>query len=88
MGNKAKVMLYALSTCIWCRKTRALLDSLGVKYDYTYVDLLEGQARTDAEAEVEKHNPAGSYPTLLVGGKCIVGFKEDEIKEEFSNGGK
>ncbi|MDD5660242.1 MAG: glutaredoxin domain-containing protein [Actinomycetota bacterium] len=34
-----KVMLYALSTCIWCRKTKMLLDELGIAYDYMDVDL-------------------------------------------------
>ena len=37
--NKGKILLYALSTCGWCRKTRQLLDDLGVAYDYIYVDL-------------------------------------------------
>ena len=37
------VMLYALSTCIWCRKTRQLLEDEKVTYDYLYVDLLEGE---------------------------------------------
>ena len=43
--NVGKIMLYALSTCGWCRKTRDLLESLGVEYDYVYVDLLSGEDR-------------------------------------------
>ena len=77
--NKGKIMLYALSTCGWCRKTKELLNELGVEYEYIYVDLLEDE--DTAMDEVKKWNPRLSFPTLLIDDKCIVGFKEDEIRE-------
>jgi glutaredoxin-like protein NrdH len=79
--NAGKVMLYALSTCVWCRKTRLLLEELGVAFDYEYVDLLRGEERTRAMDAVRKVNPSQNYPTLLVNGKCIVGFLEKDIRE-------
>lgn len=80
--NVGKVMLYALSTCVWCRKTRALLEDLGIEYDYVYVDLLNGDEEESAIQEIKKHNPDGAMPTLVINDdKCIVGFKEDEIRE-------
>jgi len=79
--NAGKLMLYALSTCIWCRKTKQLLTDLGVEYDYLFVDLLVGQEKEQAIALIEKWNPDCSFPTLVVNdSKCIIGFKEDEIK--------
>ena len=82
-GRKAgAVELYALSTCGWCRKTKELLDSLKVAYDYVYVDLVDGQEADRLEKEVERLNPSGSFPTLCIDKKkVIVGFKEDEIRE-------
>jgi glutaredoxin len=81
--NNGKVMLYALSTCGWCRKTRRLLDELGVAYDYVYVDLLTGKEREDAINTVRKWNPAGSFPTLVLKDSlCIVGFDEKSIRRE------
>ena len=76
--NKGKIMLYALSTCGWCRKTKELLNELGVEYEYIYVDLLED--KDTAMDEVIKWNPRRSFPTLVIDDKCIVGFKEDEIR--------
>jgi glutaredoxin-like protein NrdH len=29
---------------------------------------------------VRRWNPACSFPTILVGGKCIVGFREEDIR--------
>ncbi len=78
-------MLYALSTCQWCNKTKELLKELGVEFDYQYVDLLDEKEQDEAMNEIEKLNPRGSFPTLVIDGKrSIVGFREDEIREAFS----
>jgi len=80
--NAGKLMLYALSTCIWCRKTKQLLTDLGVEYDYLFVDLLQDQEKEQTIALIEKWNPDCSFPTLVINdSKCIVGFKEKEIRE-------
>ncbi len=79
--NKGKVTLYALSTCIWCKKTKELLSSMGIGFDYVYVDLLKGDDRDKAIGEVKRYNPSISFPTLVIGDKSIVGYREKEIKE-------
>jgi glutaredoxin-like protein NrdH len=76
-----KVKLYALSTCGHCKRTKELLQSKGVDYDATDVDQLEGQERQEAIEEVKQYNPSLSFPTLVVGDKCVVGYKKDEIEE-------
>ena len=81
--NKGKIMLYALSTCIWCKKTKQLFDKLGVEYSYIYVDLLEGEEKDDIVDEIRKWNPRCSFPTLVINDKKVItGFKEDEILKE------
>lgn len=82
-GKKSRhIMLYALSTCGWCQKTKKLLDDLGVEYDYEYVDLLQGDEKEEAIRKVTAWNPRCSFPTLVLDNeKCIIGYKEDEIRE-------
>ena len=82
-GKKVgKIMLYALSTCGWCNRTKEMLRSLGIDFDYVYVDMLEGKERDETMNEVEKWNPRGSFPTLVIRNeKSIVGFQEKEIRE-------
>jgi glutaredoxin len=83
--NRGAVRLYALSTCGWCARTKDLLKELGVEFDFTYVDLLEGKEQDDAMDLVERWNPTGSFPTLVIDNrKSIVGFRENEIREAFS----
>ncbi|MGB9838846.1 glutaredoxin family protein [Methanothermobacter sp.] len=79
--EKAKILLFALSTCGWCKKTRELLEELGVAYDYIYVDLLQGDEREEALRELRKWNPSLSFPTLAIDeGDVIVGFDAISIK--------
>ncbi|OGO32567.1 MAG: NrdH-redoxin [Chloroflexi bacterium RBG_16_56_11] len=83
-GNKKgrKVVLYALSTCGWCKKTKELLNVMSVEYDYTDVDLLRGAEQEEAMKVVKKFNPECNFPTMVIDGKlCIVGFREEEIRK-------
>lgn len=80
--DKGKLVLFALSTCGWCKKTRALIEELNADYDYVYVDLLKGKEREEVVNMIKKWNPQISFPTLVINDKeCIIGFKEDEIRE-------
>jgi glutaredoxin len=79
--NKGHIVMYALSTCGWCKKTKRLLNEMGVEYHYTDVDLLEGEKKAKAMEELERWNPRRSFPTLVINDECIVGYQEEKIKE-------
>ena len=80
--DRGKVVMYGLSTCVWCRKTRKFLTDLGVDFDYIYVDKLEGPEEDQVVEEVRHFNPSISFPTTVIKGeKAIVGFREKEIRE-------
>jgi len=78
---KHKVTLYALSTCGWCRKTKELLDSNGVQYEYIDVDHCQGDERAEVTTKVRELNPRGSFPTVEVDGQVVAGYDEDRIRE-------
>lgn len=75
------VKIYTLSTCTHCKATKKLLDDCRVQYEFTDVDLLEGDERAAVLEDVRKLNPRCSFPTIIIGDKVIIGYKEDEIKE-------
>jgi glutaredoxin len=80
--NKGKITLYALSTCIWCKKTKKLLTDLGIEFTYVDVDLLDAPDETKVVQEINKWNPKGSFPTLVINDeRCILGYDETKIKE-------
>ena len=79
--KKGNIMLFALSTCGWCKKTKKLLDELGVEYYFVDVDILKGEQRDETMKELDGWNPRRTFPTLVIDDECIVGYKEDKIKE-------
>jgi glutaredoxin-like protein NrdH len=81
-ADKGDLIIYTLSTCIWCKKTRAFLDSLGVGYNFVEVDALPNEEKEKTLTEMKHFNPQCSFPTLVVNNKqCIVGYNETKIKE-------
>ncbi|MDY6875508.1 MAG: glutaredoxin family protein [Chloroflexota bacterium] len=79
--NEHHMVLYAISTCIWCKRTRQFLESQGVSFDYIYIDLIHGQERENVLAQVKRWNPAVSFPTLVVDGRqSVLGYKPEAIK--------
>ncbi|MCG6971897.1 MAG: glutaredoxin family protein [Desulfobacterales bacterium] len=79
--SEKPIKLYSLSTCSHCKSTKKLLNECTVMYEFVDVDLLEGEERRAILEDVKKFNPKCSFPTIIIGDKVIVGFKENEIKE-------
>jgi glutaredoxin len=80
-GMEKPIVMFTLSTCSHCKATKKFLDDCAVKYEFTDVDLLDGEERTAILEDVRRWNPRCSFPTIIIGDKVIVGFREDEIKE-------
>ena len=75
------VKVYSLSTCSHCKSVKKLMDDCTVKYEFVDVDLLKGEERKAILEDVKKFNPRCSFPTVIIGDKVIVGYKEEKIKE-------
>jgi glutaredoxin len=58
-----------------------LLSECAIQYEFVDVDLLEGDERKAILEDIKKLNPKCSFPTIIIGEKVIVGYKEEEIKE-------
>jgi len=75
------VKLYTLSTCSHCNATKKFLGECIIKYEFIDVDLLDGEERKAILKDVMAFNPQCSFPTIIIGDKVIIGYKEKEIKE-------
>ncbi len=83
--KRADILLYTLSTCIWCKKTKQLLKDLGVEYNYIDVDTVTAQEKEKLSVEIEKWNAAVSFPTMVINNKeAILGYQPEDIKEKLS----
>ncbi len=80
--NRGKILVYALSTCGWCRKTKEHLKKMGLAFDYIDVDLLDPAESEEVMETVRKYNEKGSFPTIVVNDEhCVVGYDMDRLRE-------
>ena len=75
------IKVYTLSTCGHCRTTKKFLEDCKVQYEFEDVDLLKGEERAAILEDIKQLNPRCSFPTIIIGDRVIVGFKENEIRE-------
>lgn len=80
-NNKHQVILFALSTCGWCRMTKELLNSNGIEYEFIDVDLTSGPEREEVINRVRQLNPRGSFPTIQIDDQVVIGYDEERIRE-------
>lgn len=73
--------LYSLSTCGHCKSCKRFLGDCGIEYEFTDVDLLPDSDKEEVIAEIKRLTTRCAFPTLIIGEKVIVGFKENEIRE-------
>ena len=77
-----KVILYALSTCAWCRMTKQFLKDNEVEYDYIDVDLCEEEDKQKIREHIQSKGGPLSYPTIIVDDNVLItGFRTDKIRE-------
>lgn len=80
--DHGKVLIYALSTCGWCKKTKQFLKDNDVEFSYVDVDLLQREEREMIVQEIEKWNPSLSFPTIVINdSNCVIGFDEKKLRE-------
>ena len=81
MNKERKIKLYSLSTCSHCRAIKILLENGAWTFDFVDVDLLHGKERRDTLEEVRQLNKRCSFPTIRIGDRIIVGYRENDIRE-------
>jgi glutaredoxin-like protein NrdH len=81
-NKKHKVMMYAISTCAWCKMTKKFLKDNEVEYEYVDVDLASDDDHEAIRQKIMSKGAEPSYPTLIVDEKTVItGFRKDLIKE-------
>jgi glutaredoxin-like protein NrdH len=81
-NNEHKVILYALSTCAWCKLTKQFLKDNDIEFEYVDVDLCEEEDKQKIRQHIQSKGGPLSYPTVIVDDNMLItGFRKDKLKE-------
>jgi glutaredoxin len=81
-NSNHKVLIYAISTCAWCKMTKKFLSDNNVEYEYVDVDLTDDEDHEKIREDITSRGGEPSYPTIIVDDKTVItGFRKDKIKE-------
>lgn len=82
-NSKHKVLIYALSTCVWCKMTKQYLKENTVEFEFVDVDLSTDEDRDKIRKHITDLGGSLSYPTIIVDDKKVItGFRKDLLKKE------
>lgn len=77
-----KIILYSLSTCVFCQAIKKMLDDLEITFQCIQADELPDEERKKVVKELRKVNPKCSFPTVVIEDEAVIGYKIQEIKEK------
>ena len=81
-NRKHKVLLYAISTCGWCKRAKQNLKELDVEYEYIDIDLCSGEDRQEITKDIRSRKGQLAYPTVIVDDKILLtGPSKEELQE-------
>lgn len=77
-----KVLMYAISTCAWCKMTKKHLKDNQVEYEFIDVDLCNDKDRQAIRNDIMKRGGEPNYPIIIIDDKTMInGFRKDKINE-------
>lgn len=80
--KRGNILVFSLSGCAWCKRTKHLLDEMGVDYSYVDADLVRREDRQELMETLENWNPACIFPTVVIDNHtCIIGVDESTLRD-------
>ena len=81
-NNKHSVLVYAISTCAWCKRVKKFLKDNDIEYEYVDIDLCSEEDREQIIKDILTRGGRFGYPTLIIDNRLLItGFQEDKIRK-------
>lgn len=81
-NKKKKILIYALSTCAWCKMTKQFFKDNDIEFEYVDVDQCSDDDKDKIKEDILNRGGNLSYPTIIIDDKTLItGFRKDKIKE-------
>ena len=85
--SKHNVMLYTISTCIWCKRLKIKLNEREIKYRYIDIDLVPYMQKEVLKTQLREIKPRLAFPMMFVDDAFIQNADIDQKIEELVQDG-
>lgn len=76
-----KVTIYALSTCLWCKKTKKYFEEQKVPFETVDYDKQDDARQAEMMKEMKGAGCTGSFPFTRIGADCVQGYNPEEFEK-------
>jgi glutaredoxin-like protein NrdH len=76
--QKHTVLMYAISTCIWCKRAKRFLSTHQIEYEYIDVDLISQEDLQHVERDIMDREGQLLFPTIIVDDQMILTNPQEE----------
>ncbi len=81
-SKKHKILMYTISTCVWCKQTKNYLKANSIEYEYVDIDLCSEEDREKVRRDILSRGGDLNYPVIIIDDKILInGFQKDKISE-------
>lgn len=77
-NDKNDIMLYTLSTCIWCKRLKSKLNENEIKYSYVDIDLIPFSEKEKIKKKLVEYRERLAFPMMFVNGEYIPNAEIDQ----------
>ena len=80
-GDNDNIVVFSLSTCMWCKKCKRFLEERNMKYRYVELDKIESKDKKKIlEYLKSTYESRISYPFLVCKKGFVVGYNPDKYE--------
>jgi glutaredoxin len=85
-GLNDNILIFTLSTCMWCKKCKTFLNDRNMTYRYIDVDKIEPQDKSEIINYLKSsYQDRISYPFLVCEKGHVVGYNPNKYVELLEN---
>ncbi|HAT71520.1 MAG TPA: NrdH-redoxin [Elusimicrobia bacterium] len=73
--------MYALSTCLWCKKSKKYFEDKNVPFEAVDYDRQDDAVQERMMEEMRAAGCTGAFPFIKIGGACVQGYDPEEFRK-------
>lgn len=76
----SRIVLYTLSTCPWCDRTKRYFSQLGVPFTVVDYDLADAETQRQIDMSMDEMGISG-FPIVMIDDEVISGYNPERYAE-------